>query len=169
MEDSSCQLRDGKYSRTLLGRKTAPGMNGYTIAPLGFSRIQRRIGRNNSVAGGGDRGIEERRRSQTPPDSHRLVIESECVALDLRADSFGKGLVLAKIRIGQNDDELLAAVARDTVDVTKGVTHECGDTFEYVVASDMAEQIIHRLEVVHVQQEKARWGSIAKTGFQFTA
>ena len=55
MADSSGQLRDGKDGCALLGRKTAPGMNGYTIAPLGFGRIQRRIGRSNPVADGGQK------------------------------------------------------------------------------------------------------------------
>ncbi len=56
--------------------------------------------------------------------------------------------------LGQHDRELLAAVAGDTVDLARGVAQVAGQEAQRLVTGLVAVTIVHRLEVIEVDEHQ---------------
>jgi hypothetical protein len=75
----------------------------------------------------------------------------EACRRELRAQALGRSPGRLEWRIGQDDHELLAAVARDPVDALAHLgTQHRGNALEHGVAPGVAELVVHALEVVDV-------------------
>ena len=76
---------------------------------------------------------------------------------DLVAHRAGAVLVGAR----HEHDELVAAVAGDDVAVAAARGEQCGQVLELTVAGMMAEAVVHRLEIVHVEEQDAGLAAVA--------
>ena len=82
--------------------------------------------------------------------------------LDRAANALGEDSRAARVRVGQQHGELLAAIARDDVaGAADAVVDDGGDLLERVVAGLVTERVVVGLEAVDVghQQREARLGA----------
>src|ERR1700728_5382531 len=56
--------------------------------------------------------------------------------------------------VGQQDDELVAAVARDDVGVSKRRLEQLGELNESLIARLVAKRVVHGLELVEVEEQQ---------------
>ena len=85
-------------------------------------------------------------------DEDLLVLVHEQAAGERSLQPRQHLLALGRRRLRQEDDELLAAVARDPVGRPERLAHDRGERLQRLVAGAVAELVVELLEVVDVEQ-----------------
>src|SRR5207302_4277549 len=88
-------------------------------------------------------------------------VELHLRALHDRAYPLAEPMPAFYVDSARDDGELFATPAREHVFGTKRLFHQAGHTREHVVAGRMPEGVVDFLEVVEVEQQKAKRGAVA--------
>ena len=89
------------------------------------------------------------------------VLELERRLLDELAHLVGEGERVGAVDLGQHDGELLAAVARQDVLAPDLALDDRRQLLEHVVAGEVAEAVVDRLEAIDVEQDQRQLATIA--------
>ena len=102
--------------------------------------------RRPTVGGVGDDADRDRR---------RRVDARHALLGDRQADLLGEHPATRRVRLGQQRHELVAAVAGRDVDLANAAADGVGDAPQDLVAGDVAEAVVDRLQVVEIQHDQA--------------
>ncbi len=83
------------------------------------------------------------------------------MALDQRADALGHDEGAVEVRFGQDDDELLTAVAGEQFFLADAALDAGGDLAEGEIAAEVAEVVVDRLEAVDVEHHQRQRPAVA--------
>ena len=96
-------------------------------------------------------------REATPTDAvilQRHGADEEGARLDGGADAVGDDLGAGAADVGQEDEELFAAVAGQDVARAQAAAHDLDEAHEHGVAAEVAVLVVDALEVVEVEQQR---------------
>ena len=92
-----------------------------------------------------------------------LAVDGEPLALDERAELLGEDRALLDAGLGQDEHELLAAVAADQVATRAGCAEmRLGDAAQHDVADAVAVRVVDGLEVVDVDEGDRQRALVAR-------
>ena len=155
--DAVVAHRGGCYTGSSRGRgsaSAAPGRRVTRSLPARFEAyiapsalIDQLVGRAAVVRVGDDADRERRPRADARQvDRHRADPEPDLLGQDVRAGRIG---------LGQEDDELVAAVAGRRVDLADARRDDLADAAQDLVAGEVAEPVVDGLELVEVHHQQA--------------
>src|SRR4051812_49184128 len=148
--------RGGKVRHELTGvhDRLLPGQDDLGEAPAvparGLRDVERGIGRAQDLARG-PAVVGERRDAGRHGDRLAGGADRERPGTHGRDDAGGDGGGAVRPGLGQHDGELLAAVARDRVDLAQAVLQAAGELAEHPVAESVPVAVVDGLEVVEVE------------------
>ena len=126
----------------------------HAVSPAALGLVQRLVRRVEQP-----RGVEPVERVLGHPAAdadapERLLLrEGEGVVGEQAADLLRRRHALRRVRVGQDEQELLAPEAAEDVVLAHGVVHEAGQLLQELVAGEVAVRVVVVLEVVDVEQE----------------
>ena len=135
----------GEHHRLGLGARDA-------VLAAALRGVHRPVGADEERVGGAPVG---RVGDDADRDGRARVDAGHALLGDGQADLLGEDPAAGRVGLGQERDELVAAVAGRDVDLADAAADDVRDAAQDLVAGDVPEPVVDRLEVVEVEHDQA--------------
>src|SRR5919106_3528386 len=138
------------------GQQARPGGDD-PVAALELGLVEGLVGGPQQLLGrGGVLGEAGQADGDGQPHPPTVAVAAERLAVGGPAELLGHGQAALQVGLGQDEHELLAAVAGEGVDVADAAGDPAPELDQHLVAPLVAEAIVDQLEVVDVQHEQGQ-------------